>query len=207
MGQRQPAIMHKPNSLQIFSNSLQSVFRKRQTELFIIHSDKEMLSVLADIWKYIDSKKTPIYSIWRMGVCKKPTTLLGIPLLVFLAWFWALALCYLEDLKKKARNQNISPLAYRKNALAAASQKLMWMWNCHLNQSISGSSARTSSVQNHSTYFLMIWEKINSELAKFAVSANSDDMLSNDTDLVSFADWSTCYLSRPCLNTDKSKSM
>lgn len=101
MGQRQPAIMHKLNSLQIFSNSLQSVFRKKQTELFIIHSDKEMLSVLADIWKYINSKKTPIYSIWRMGVCKKPTTLLGIPLLVFLAWFWALALCYLEDLKKK----------------------------------------------------------------------------------------------------------
>lgn len=72
MGQREPAIKHKLNSLQIFTYSLQSVFRKRQTELFIIHRDKEMLSVLADIWKDINSKTPSIFQSEEWEFVKNP---------------------------------------------------------------------------------------------------------------------------------------
>lgn len=72
MGQRQQAIKHNLNCLQIFSNSLQSVFRKRQTELFIIHSDKEMLSVLADIWKDINNKRPSIFQSEEWEFVRNP---------------------------------------------------------------------------------------------------------------------------------------
>lgn len=61
-----------------------------------------------------------------MGVCKKPTTLSRNPPAGFFSLILGTGTLLLRRLKKKkARNQNISPLAYRKNALAAASQKLM----------------------------------------------------------------------------------
>lgn len=82
VGQTQPAIKHKVNSLQIFSNSLQSVFTKRQTELFIIHSDKEMLLVLADTWKDIIAKH-PIFFHLKNGSLEETHNPLRNPLAVF----------------------------------------------------------------------------------------------------------------------------
>jgi len=62
MGQRQSVIKHDINHLQLFSNSFQSVFGKKQTDVFIIQSDKEVLFVLSDIRKDVIVNR-PIFLI------------------------------------------------------------------------------------------------------------------------------------------------